>query len=166
MSGGRDWRILRILIEFVVLIVVALLSNNPLILLALAISGYELATNPTSPSNTTPNVLGGHFIALVTGLLIYHAIAPGLSALEPPSSMSLTGLRLLASGSAAMLATMVSMQMTELYHPPAYATAVALGLGLLISPMGVAAIVVGAIALILTEALLTQIGMNAADPAN
>lgn len=157
MVYGKERDIIRTFLMFAVLVGVALLSGHLLVLFVLVISGYELAIHPDAVENTTRRVLAGHLIALITGFTVYHAIASGLSAFQSPPAMSTGGLRLIASGFVAVLVTMVGMGLTNLHHPPAYAVAGALGVGVLVSPEAMVVTFIGAIALVVTEALATHL---------
>lgn len=163
MVHEQGWIAIRTLVLFVVLTAVALFSGHILILLALSISAYELAIYPDEKENGLRRVFAGHVIATITGFVAYHVLAPGLSALQPPPGLSIADLRLAASGAAAMFISMFSMRMTNLYHYPAYATAVTFSIGILMSIEVVIATFAGVIALVVAQFLLTQMRSNAND---
>lgn len=161
MLPEQGWIGIRSLVLFVVLAIAALVSGYLFVFLALSISAYELAINPDTTGNASRRVLVSHLIALIAGFIAYHTLAPELSALQPPPAMSSAGLRLIASGFVAALVTMGAMRATNLRHYPAYATALTLGVGILVTVEAAVITFIGALALVAAQSLLTQIRSNA-----
>lgn len=150
----------------VLLTVVGLLAwatGRPFVFPSLGPSGYVLATT-TSEDLTPRRVVGGHLIGLGAGLLTYHALASGLLITTTAVPFSLTQLRLVASGVAAVVLTTGLMLRTDLVHPPACATTLIVGLGLLPSLTEAGIVVVSVLTLVgVHEALRSRVGSLASE---
>lgn len=92
-------------------------------------------------------------VGVGAGLLTYHAVASGLLVTTTAPALSLSQLRLVASGVVAVVLTTAAMLRTDLVHPPACATTLIVGLGLLASAVE-AAIVVSAVVLVAVDTVL------------
>ncbi|MFW5949388.1 MAG: HPP family protein [Halolamina sp.] len=62
--------------------VAAVLTGSPFLFPSLGPSAYLLATAPDAPASRPPNVLGGHAVGVVAGLLATQLISPGLVVIE------------------------------------------------------------------------------------
>jgi hypothetical protein len=149
----------------VLLVVVGLLAwatGRPFVFPSLGPSGYALATR--SADDISPRrVVGGHVIGLGAGLLTYHAVASGLLITTTAPAFSLSQLRLVASGVAAVVLTTAGMLRTDLVHPPACATTLIVGLGLLSSTVEAGVVVVSVVVLVGVDAALRP---NVRSPAH
>lgn len=130
--------------------------GQPLLFPSIGPSAYSLATGPTSESNTPKNVIGGHLLGVVAGLVAYHTFASGLIATQPPPPISPNGLRLAASATVAIALTIGGMLLSELDHAPACATTLIVGLGLLTTVVEGAIIMAGIAVLVGLELALTR----------
>jgi len=86
---------------------------------------------PKHPSSRPLNAVLGHFVALLVGYLC--VLAFGLTAAQPAPVAGLTPAYLL-SGSLSVAVTMLVLQLMQLPHPPAGATALIVSLGILDKP--------------------------------
>lgn len=100
-------------------------------------SAYLLAAGEGEDESASSlyHVIGGHLIAVISGLLGYHVFASGLLISEVVSTAapatSLAILRLGASSIVAMVLTTFGMLITETNHPAACATTLIVSLGVL-----------------------------------
>ncbi|WP_372912371.1 HPP family protein [Salinigranum sp.] len=140
----------------VLLVVVGLLAwatGRPFVFPSLGPSGYALAT--VSAEEASPRrVVGGHVVGVGAGLLTYHAVASGLLITTTAPAFSLSQLRLVASGVVAVVLTTAAMLRTDLVHPPACATTLIVGLGLLSSAVEAAIVVVSVVVLVAVDTVL------------
>ncbi|AUV80253.1 HPP family protein [Salinigranum rubrum] len=138
------------------LVVVGLLAwatGRPFVFPSLGPSGYALATR--SADDISPRrVVGGHVIGLGAGLLTYHVLASGLLITVTAPTFSPSQLRLVASGVAAVVLTTAGMLRTDLVHPPACATTLIVGLGLLSSAVEAGVVVASVVVLVGVDAVL------------
>ncbi|WP_224270495.1 HPP family protein [Haloprofundus salinisoli] len=134
----------------------ALVTGRAFLFPSLGPSAYVLATGIGDEDSAPTRVVGGHFIGVVAGMLTYHLLADGLVATQPVPPFSMAGIRLMASATVAVGLTTAAMLATDLRHPPACATTLIVGLGLLTS-VEEAAIIMAAIVLLLVvqQGLLT-----------
>jgi CBS-domain-containing membrane protein len=86
---------------------------------------------PKHPSSRPLNAVIGHFVALLVGYLC--VLVFGLTAAQPAPVAGLTPAYVL-SGSVAVAVTMLVLQLMQLPHPPAGATALIVSLGILDKP--------------------------------
>lgn len=121
-------------IHFLVLGVIALVTGQPFIFPSLGPSAYLMATGETDRAEGGYHVIGGHFVAVITGSIAYHPIADGLVATEElgEAGMFAPEVFLLASSSiVAMVLCTVGMLVAKTNHPAACATTLIVALGLL-----------------------------------
>ncbi|QCJ46931.1 HPP family protein [Haloprofundus sp. MHR1] len=111
----------------------ALVTGRAFLFPSLGPSAYVLATGIGDEDSAPTRVVGGHFIGVVAGMLTYHLLADGLVATQPLDPFSMAGVRLMASATVAVGLTTAAMLATDLRHPPACATTLIVGLGLLTS---------------------------------
>ncbi len=107
----------------------AWLYGRPLIFPSLGPSALAMVLD--EEENRARQVLGGHLIGVMSGLIAYHLLARGLTlaALSPP--LSADGLRLVASGVASIALTTGAMSAMRTIHAPACATTLIVSLGVL-----------------------------------
>jgi hypothetical protein len=137
-------------IHFLVLGVIALLTGQPFIFPSLGPSAYLMATGETERAEGGYHVIGGHFVAVITGSIAYHPIADGLVATEElgEAGMFAPEVFLLASSSiVAMVLCTVGMLAAKTNHPAACATTLIVSLGLLTGPVNIA-IIMGSVTLL------------------
>lgn len=109
-------------------------TGRPLVFPSLGPSAYLLVAGPRRP--TARELLGGHAIGLVAGLLAYHALVgdpsgAGAAITGPVPAASATGIRLAASGVCSVALTTFGMALADARHAPACATTLIVSLGLL-----------------------------------
>ena len=96
----------------------AWLFGRPLIFPSLGPSALALALD--SDGSRGRQVIGGHWIGVVRGLIAYHALARGLSLAALAAAPSLGGLRIVASGVLSVgLTTWLMLATRTTHHPPA-----------------------------------------------
>ncbi|MFB6090384.1 MAG: HPP family protein [Halobellus sp.] len=106
---------------------VAWLTGAPAVFPSLGPSAFVLATDRPRPGDRV--VIGGHAVGVAAGLVAYGvtvAVVP-----VPPAPLSFEPPWLVLSGIAAVALTSFGMRATNLVHPPACATTLIVGLGLL-----------------------------------
>jgi HPP family len=108
---------------------VAWLSGRPLIFPSLGPSALAVVLD--EKDNRARQVIGGHFFGVVSGLIAYHALAPGLSLAALAPALSADGLRIVASGVLSVGLTTLAMLATRTSHAPACATTLIVSLGVL-----------------------------------
>ncbi|MFB6220614.1 MAG: HPP family protein [Halolamina sp.] len=136
--------------------VVTVLTGRPFLFPSLGPSAYLLATAPTAPTSQPRNVIGGHAIGVVAGLLTYHLLASGLVVTDPASPLSLAQLRLGASAVLSVGLTTAGMVAADYRHAPACATTLIVGLGLLPSPVDGAIILAAVVLLVASQSAMTR----------
>jgi hypothetical protein len=133
---------LRIAVLLCVPALIAWVSGRPFIFPSLGPSAFSLVVAKGDQSSGR-NVIGGHLIGIVGGLLSYHLIAHGVSLGELPAPLSLPLLRLVLSGVVSVALTGMGMLALRAEHPPACATTLIISLGLLATYQDVLYIVIG-----------------------
>ncbi|NHX34932.1 MULTISPECIES: HPP family protein [Halolamina] len=134
--------------------VAAVLTGSPFLFPSLGPSAYLLATAPDAPASRPRNVLGGHAVGVVAGLLATHLISPGLVVIEPLPAFSPGMFRLGASAIVSVALTTGGMLATGYEHAPACATTLIVALGLLSTPIEGAIVLAAVLLLVGTDALL------------
>jgi len=114
--------------------VAAVLTGRPFLFPSLGPSAYLLATAPDAAVSQPRNVLGGHAIGVVAGLLATNLLSPGLVVIDPIAPLSPEMLRLAASAVVSVALTTGGMLATGYEHAPACATTLIVALGLLSTP--------------------------------
>ncbi|WP_071391322.1 HPP family protein [Haloprofundus marisrubri] len=135
----------------------ALVTGRAFLFPSLGPSAYVLATGIGDEDSAPKRVVGGHVIGVVAGMLTYHLVADGLVATQPFAPFSVTGVRLAVSATVAVGLTTAAMLATNLRHPPACATTLIVGLGLLTSVPEAVIIVVAVVLLVVVQQGLLQI---------
>lgn len=114
-----------------VLGVVAWGTGLPFVFPSLGPTAFVLAYESTDASQSAWTVIGGHAWGVGSGLLSYHLLASGTSLLDLAAAGSVAGAQLAASAAVATGLTSALMIGTRSVHPPACATTLIVGLGLL-----------------------------------
>ena len=133
---------------FTVLGLFAWISGQPFVFPSLGPSAYILAFDRRGERTRTYNIVGGHFIGLVAGWIAYSLFAAGISIMSTPTPLSLSGLYLTVSGVVSIALTTWTMIAIGTKHPPACATTLIVSLGLLTTPLELAAIMVSVVVLV------------------
>jgi CBS-domain-containing membrane protein len=123
----------------------AWLSGRPFVFPSLGPSAYLLATVGEGTRLSARRIVGGHIVGVFAGLLAYHTLAAGLVITGDATVLATEQLRLVSSGILAVVLTTAGMLTTETLHPPACATTLIVGLGLLSTPVeaGIIVLAVG-----------------------
>jgi hypothetical protein len=103
---------------------------------------------------------GAAGLAVLGGLLAYHAIAPGLAITRVPPALSAPGLRLAGAGFLSVGLTTFAMLQTDLRHAPACATTLIVGLGLLSTPREAAIVVLAVCLLAAVDRVVPTTGVD------
>ncbi|MDF9747329.1 HPP family protein [Natrinema salsiterrestre] len=133
----------------------AWVTGQALLFPSLGPSAFLLATVRDGEVTAPRRVIGGHLVGIVTGLVAYHTIAPGLEVSTAAPMLAIAQLRLVASGIVAVVLTSGGMLATETVHPPACATTLIVSLGLLPTVVDGAFIAVAVVALVAVHELVT-----------
>jgi HPP family len=105
-------------------------TAKPLLFPSLGPTAFALALS-SNGRDSFRQVLGGHLVGVVAGLLCYHLFATRLTIESIPPAWSLGGLKLVASGVLSVILTTGTMLLTDTSHSPACATTLIVSLGLL-----------------------------------
>lgn len=122
---------------FVVLGLITWATARPFLFPSLGPSAYLLAAEKGERARASGpgHVIGGHLIAVISGLIAFHLFAPPtdittvLGSSSPASSLAL--LRFGAASVVAMMLTTIGMLATNTNHPAACATTLIVSLGVL-----------------------------------
>ena len=132
-ASSRTNRNLHALAHVCILVIVpgllAWLSGRPFIFPSLGPSALALALD--GGGNRPRQLIGGHLTGVVSGLLAYHLLAPGLDLAALAAPLSSAGLRIVASGVLSVALTTWLMLVTRTTHAPACATTLIVSLGVL-----------------------------------
>ncbi len=107
----------------------AWLFGRPLIFPSLGPSALAMVLDENQ--NRARQVIGGHLIGVVSGLIAYQLFARGLTLAALGPALSADGLRIVASGVASIAATTWAMSVMRMVHAPACATTLIVSLGVL-----------------------------------
>lgn len=118
----------------------AMLSGSPLLFPAIGASAAVVCLAPRSEGARPRSILVGHLVGAVLGWACVQALAAG----EPASLAGALDLRHMLSGALALGLTAAALLALRIPHPPAAATTMIVGMGLLPRATHVAAIVVSA----------------------
>lgn len=102
--------------------IVAWVTKLPLLFPALGPSSFILFTTPLAPTASPRNVIGGHWISLAVGLLVWRVLGL-IGGTPPPPWLPYVGAAI------AMAGACWAMVRLELSHPPACASALVVALG-------------------------------------
>jgi len=111
-------------------------TGMPLLFPSVGPSLMLVLDEPSQPSAQTSNILVGHFVGLLVGLLAI--VVTGLQGAPPVTDAGTTGARVLAAALALALTTVI-LHVVERPHAPAGATTLIVSLGLLDGPSELAA---------------------------
>ncbi|MDY7082802.1 MAG: HPP family protein [Halobacteria archaeon] len=134
--------------------VFAWVTGEPFIFPSLGPSAIVLALGS---SEDYQEVAVGHFIGVVFGLIAYHLLASGVVLNSGNGAMSIDSLRLSASGVVAVSFTTVGMVSTDNVHPPACATTLIVGLGLLATPVKGGIIMASVVVMLGADAVVSRL---------
>jgi hypothetical protein len=109
--------------------VLAWVFGRPLIFPSLGPSAFVLVRN--EGENRARQVIGGHPIGVVNGLVAHHALAKGLTLAGLSQPLSDKGIHIVASAVISMALTTVLMSVARANHAPACATTLIVSLGVL-----------------------------------
>lgn len=132
-----------------------LAQRPPFLFPSLGPTAYLFATRPAAAQSSARRVLGGHAVGVLGGLLASHVVADGVVITASMGAATTAGLRLAASGVAAVALTTAGMSLTDTSHAPACATTLIVGLGILSTPLQ-GAIMLLAVAVLVTEQELLE----------
>jgi hypothetical protein len=107
-----------------------------------------------SKGNRARQVIGGHLIGVVSGLIAYHMLARGLNLAALAPALSGGGLRIVASGVVSVGLTTWIMLATRTTHAPACATTLIVSLGVLPSLPDAALIMAAVLCMLLVHQLV------------
>lgn len=109
----------------------AWIVGQPLVFPSLGPTAYVMVKAPDDPPHQPKNVISGHVIGILAGLIGYHLFAAGLTLELEHTVSSWETLRIVVSGIFAMGVTSMVMLRTDIDHAPACATTLIVALGLL-----------------------------------
>ncbi|MFC7097929.1 HPP family protein [Halobaculum marinum] len=124
-------------------------TGRPLVFPSLGPSAYLIAAGDARP--TGRQLLGGHAVGILAGLLAYHGLAGEAVITGSVAATTPAGARLAASAVASVGATTLGMALTDTRHAPACATTLIVALGLLPSATDAAVLAAGVAALFLAS---------------
>ncbi len=139
--------------------ILAWLSGFPFIFPSLGPTAYVLATAPKARTNSPHRVVGGHAIGVAAGLFAFGLVGPPVAVTGPLAPGSDAAFALAASGVLATALTALAMLATDLVHPPACATTLIVGLGLLSTRAQALGIVVAVLVLVVVHRLGRWLGL-------
>lgn len=142
---------------------VAVFSGRPFLFPSLGPSAYLLATAPGAPTSRTDQLVGGHAIGIVAGLLSYHLLASGLVVTTPVEPLAVEQLQLAASAVGSVGLTAAGMEASGYRHAPACATTLIVALGLLSGPADGLVILAAVVLLAGTEPLVAAVALRLDD---
>lgn len=152
--------LLRVCVRVCVLLSVPALAAwataKPFLFPSLGPTAFALAVS-NSRGDSFRQILGGHFVGVVAGLLCYHLFATRLTLESIPHAWSLGGLKLVSSGVLSVGLTTVMMLLTDTSHSPACATTLIISLGLLPTFMDGGLIMLAVAVMFLVQLLLPQL---------
>jgi hypothetical protein len=124
-----------VFLHFTVLGVIALVTGRPFLFPSLGPSAYLIATGEKPRAEGAYHVIGGHTVAVVSGLVAYALFGNEVSAYvvfaRPDPAFSMEVVYLWASGTLAMILTTTVMLLTKTNHAAACATTLIVALGLM-----------------------------------
>jgi CBS-domain-containing membrane protein len=115
--------------------VITLATGRPFLFPSLGPSAYLLATGEQPREEGPYHVIGGHTIAVVSGMIAYALFGGGTSAYvvfdRPDPAFTMDLVYLSVSATVAMMLTTATMLVTKTNHPAACATTLIVALGLM-----------------------------------
>lgn len=141
--------------HFAVLGFLSWVTGLGFLLPSLGPSIFLLATLPDDEMNFPQRIIGGQFIGTVAAFVSVRLLLGGHSLGEPIPPRSLLGLRQVLSTFVAATLTTAGMFVTDLEHPPAYATTLIISLGFM---SGARQILIFMLAVLLVTAVHEALG--------
>lgn len=129
--------------------ILAWVFGRPLIFPSLGPSAFALVRK--EGENRARQVIGGHLIGVVSGLIAHHALAKGLGLPGLSLPLSPNGIHIVASAVISMALTTALMSIARASHAPACATTLIVSLGVLPGLVDGALIMLAVIAMFLTH---------------
>ena len=113
-------------IAIAIVVAAAWISNAPLVFPALGPTIFILYSAPLSPAAAPRSVIVGHYVAMITGSVAWHAVSYISGA---PVTLAASGWPAICSTTAAMAITALLLVRLRSPHPPACASAMIVALG-------------------------------------
>jgi hypothetical protein len=135
--------------------VLAWVFGRPLIFPSLGPSAFVLVRK--EGENRARQVIGGHLIGVVSGLIAHHALAKGLTLAGLAQPLSEKGIHIVASAVISMVLTTVVMSVARANHAPACATTLIVSLGVLPTFLDGSLIMVAVIGMFVTHHLIRML---------
>lgn len=135
--------------------VLAWVTGQPFVFPSLGPSAYLLATTHTARVRGR-DLVGGHLVGVLAGLLAYHLLAGGNTILTVEPTTAADQLRLVASAVLSVSLTTGTMRLTDTGHAPACATTLIVSLGLLSTARGATIIALAVFVLYLSSRLVER----------
>lgn len=136
------------MLQFVVLGIIAWATGRPFIFPSLGPSAYLMATGEVDRAEGGYHIIGGHTVAVITGMIAYHPIAAGIASPDvfgaDPAAFSPDVLLLAISATIGMVLCTIAMLVVKTNHPAACATVLIVALGIMADPLD-GAIIIGAV---------------------
>ena len=160
-------------LQFVVLGVIAWVTGRPFIFPSLGPSAYLMATGEVDRAEGGYHVIGGHFVAVISGMIAYHPIASGVASPEEfgadPGAFSPEVLLLAISATIGMVLCTLGMLVAKTNHPAACATVLIVALGIMSDPIDGVVIMVSVVILYVHQEkivypLAVKFGFEPEDP--
>lgn len=133
-------------LQFLVLGLIAWATGRPFIFPSLGPSAYLMATAEVDRAEGAYHVIGGHTVAVITGMIAYHPIAGGHASPDAfggeATPFAPEILLLAASATVGMVLCTITMLVLKTNHPAACATVLIVALGIMSDPIDGAIIVV------------------------
>lgn len=134
--------------HFVVLGVITVVSGHVLLIPSLGPSAYDLAINPDAKKNYPHRVIGGQIIGVVAGVVAYLLVVPTSTAIRSLPPLSWLAVRYALAALIALILTTELIAITDMEHPPAYATTLLISIGFLTSVIQITFFIIALMALI------------------
>ena len=131
-------------------------TGRPLVFPSLGPSAYLVAAADRRP--TGRELLGGHAVGILAGLLAYHGLAGGAAITGSLAATAPAGARLAASAVVSVGLTTLGMAATDTRHAPACATTLIVALGLLTTAVEAGIVVAAVCGLVAVDRLLPHVG--------
>jgi uncharacterized membrane protein len=133
----------------------AWLLGQPLIFPSLGPSALAMVAD--EKENRAIQVIGGHLIGVLSGLIAYHVLARGLTLAALAPALSSNGLCIVTRGVASVGLTTWAMLTTRTTHAPACATTLIVSLGVLPSFLDGTLIMAAVVGMFLVHRLVMSV---------
>jgi len=137
----------------------AWVTGQPFVFPSLGPTAFDLATGAEADAtdrDVARRVVGGHLVGALSGFAAHSLLAPGETVATVASPAAPLQLALVASGVLAVVCTSAGMFATDTVHPPACATTLIVGLGLLSRPLDVGIIAAAVVLLVGVHTVLRR----------